>query len=115
MNSDELRRRFAREDAVPIFLGTVRYDDNDGIPRYVFEQHFEPSDDVLFIPELDFTSHHTSSLRRLVLAILEQEWGGYEAEDADERIVGTADGEDITRSVEIFRRPKESSFAGREP
>lgn len=112
LNSNELRYRFAGEKEMPIFVGEVSHEEYDYIPSALFRQYFEPSDDILFIPELDFTLGDNSHLRRLILDILKQEWGGYEVENDDDHIVGRADGEDIMRSVEIVRRPKESGLAG---
>lgn len=112
LSSDELRSRFTHEDEVPIYLGDVVHGANDPVPRYVFEREFEPIDDILFISLLE-PFHSTSHLKNHVLAILRQVWGGYEEHDDHDRVVGRANGEEITRSVEVLWRPKVGSLAAR--
>jgi Histidine kinase-, DNA gyrase B-, and HSP90-like ATPase len=113
LNSEELHARFAREHEVSIYLGEVTYHDYDPVPRHVFEREFEPSDDILFISVLETLSRHTSHLKHHLSAILRQIWGGYSEHDEHDRVVGRANGEDITRKVEVFRRPKESNLVAR--
>lgn len=105
LDSDDLRQRFAQELLVIVVVGEIDYEDYDPVPQFVFDQHFEPSNKILFITELDF--RRKSHLENLALSILDDEWGGYEEEDDFDYIVGTADGEQISRLVRIFRRPSE--------
>jgi len=47
-----LRGRFARVKEIAIFLGEVHHEEYDYTPAAIFRECFEPSDTILFIPEI---------------------------------------------------------------
>ena len=115
LNSESLQRLVARENEVPLFVGEISHEDHDDVSTYHFDGYFKPSGRILIIPTVEFGSQSISWIKRLVLTILKQEWGGYEIEDDDDFDVGTVQGVPIVRSVEVFRRPTESSSTRQEP
>lgn len=100
LNLEELDQKFEGESEVPIFVGDLISEDDDGVPSIIFDEQFELSNDILFIPILD--SGH-SYLKDIVLTLLELKWEDYEQED-EISMVGHAGGSEILRHVELFRR-----------
>lgn len=122
LNSDDLAERFASESEISLHVGDVRYDDDvDTITKNVFEHSKELNKEIVFVPKPDrpfaspeprnYLSGHyrqKSFLRHHIGSLLDEAWGGYE-NDYDERVVGHAEGEEILRDVEIFRRQNDKA------
>jgi hypothetical protein len=127
LNSDQLRNRLNQMNEIALFVGDVHYEDHEDVPRWVFEQQFKYSKDVLFIPDLyepigaperrtwlERPLRRRSRLKQLILSIMTQVWGGYERWIDDERVIGEAGHTDIVRSVDVYCKPDSTAAAAPE-
>jgi hypothetical protein len=114
LNPDQLGVQLYQMNEIALFVGDVEYEDNEDVPKWAFEQEFEFSDDILFIPDLyepigapeqrswlEPPVHRQSYLKQLVLYIIRQVWGGYERGIDSERVIGEVRLEEIVRTVDV--------------
>jgi hypothetical protein len=112
---------------IALFVGDVEYEDNEDVSKWAFEQEFEFSDDILFVPDLyepigaperrswlEPPVRRQSYLKQLVLYIIRRVWGGYERGVDSERVIGEVRLEEIVRTVDIFCRPEDTVSLGPE-
>jgi hypothetical protein len=103
----QLRDRVAKTNEITMHVGPVSYEDDDYVPKALFEQSFEPNTSIVFVPKLyygiDSTWRNVSTTAAFVRKILKEEWGNYES-DSDVRQVGKVEREEISRFIESFRR-----------
>jgi hypothetical protein len=126
LNCQQLGAQLLQMNEIALFVGGVEYEDSEDVPKWVFEQQFRFSNDILFIPALsepigaperwwlERPVHRRSSLQQFVLLIITQVWGGYESWLDSERVIGEAGLTDIVRMVEIFCRPEDTGSPGPE-
>jgi hypothetical protein len=127
LNPDQLGVQLYQMNEIALFVGDIEYEDNEDVPKWAFEQEFEFSDDILFIPDLyepigapeqrswlEPPVHRQSYLKQLVLYIIRQVWGGYERGIDSERVIGEVRLEEIVRTVDVFCRPGDTVSLGPE-
>ena len=118
LNSDQLRSQLNQMHEIALFVGAVQYEDGEDVPKWVFEQQFKYSNDVLFVPDLyepigaperrtwlEPPLRRRSHLKQLILSIMTQVWGGYERWIDDERVIGEAGHTDVVRYVDVYCKP----------
>jgi hypothetical protein len=127
LNCQQLGAQLLQMNEIALFVGGVEYEDSEDVPKWVFEQQFRFSNDILFIPALsepigaperrywlEPPVHRRSSLQQFVLLIITQVWGGYESWLDSERVIGEAGLTDIVRMVEVFCRREDTGSPGPE-
>ena len=117
LNSYQLRADLAHMSEISLFADDIRYEEYDNVPQWIFDKYFEFGEDVLFIPTVsqrlgapqgrgwDKYGPRPSYLKRHVLSIVREVWGDYQERTTDEQVIGRAEGEDITRIVDVYCRP----------
>lgn len=119
----DVREFLSEVEEILVYEGTISHEDDDDMSSSRFDSSFEPLDNVVSYPRSDrYRYEFPEGKRRLkdnsfpwVLGVdsvnyscllessLKEIWGEVEVFDED-RVVGEADGADITRSVIVYRR-----------
>jgi hypothetical protein len=119
-----LRPLIASKDKNAVHLGEITYDqDTDPVARMDFDHEFKPSRELIIFPQLSEVFAYPVRPARVVVRsngpsflldylfedLLRTVWGGFEASEDYEYLVGSVWGEEILRPVTIYSRANPES------
>jgi len=118
LSSKSIMKLLRESHEIIVHFGDVQHEDEDGIPKSLFDTAFKQSKRILIIPHHDgrirtvrarsMISYDYRTTEYLVqnwfIEALKKLWKDFQEEEEDSVTVGTVDGADVVRNVTRFNR-----------